>query len=156
MKNKRQKKILELIEKYDIETQGELTQLLESNGFPATQATVSRDIKELRLIKISTAGNSDVKYKYAANNLSSEIDTRLGNKFKNILSETVVSVKYALNIVVLKTYAGMAQGAGAVIDALDVPTLIGSVAGDDTVIIVMTTEEDAKDFTKKLQKSIKS
>ena len=61
MKNQRQKKILELIEKYDIETQGELTQLLENSGFPATQATVSRDIKELRLIKISTAGNSDVK-----------------------------------------------------------------------------------------------
>ena len=61
-----------------------------------------------------------------------------------------------MNIVVLKTYAGMAQGAGAVIDALDVPTLIGSVAGDDNVIIVMTSEEDAKDFTKKLQKSIKS
>ena len=156
MKNQRQKKILELIEQYDIETQGELTQLLCKNGFPSTQATVSRDIKELRLGKVSTGGGSDVKYKYASNNLSSEIDSRLGNKFKNILSETVTSIKYAQNIVVLRTYAGMAQGAGAVIDALDVPTLIGSVAGDDTVIIVMTTEEDAKDFTKKLQKSIKS
>ena len=156
MKNQRQKKILELIEKYDIETQGELTQLLENNGFAATQATVSRDIKELRLVKVSTNGNSDVKYKYATNTLSNEIDTRLGNRFKNILSETVVSVKYAMNIVVLKTYAGMAQGAAAVIDALDVATLIGSVAGDDTVIIIMATEDDAKDFTKKLQKSIKS
>lgn len=156
MKNLRQKKILEIIEKYDVETQGDLTKLLEKNGISATQATVSRDIKELRLIKISTGGSSDVKYKYAANNLSSEIDTRLGNKFKNILSETIVSVKYASNIVVMKTYAGMAQGAGAVIDALDVPTLIGSVAGDDTVIIVMTSEDDAKDFTKKLSKSIKS
>lgn len=156
MKNLRQKKILELINKYDIETQGELTQLLEKNGFTATQATVSRDIKELRLIKVSTSGSSDVKYKYAANSLSTEIDSRLGNRFKNILSETVVSVKYASNIVVLKTYAGMAQGAGAAIDALEVPTLIGSVAGDDNVIIIMATEDDAKDFTKKLQKSIKS
>ena len=156
MKNLRQKKILELIEKYEIETQEELTQLLEKNGIPATQATISRDIKQLRLIKVSTSGSSDVRYKYASNNLSSEIDTRLGNKFKNILSETVISIKYASNIVVLKTYAGMAQGAGAVIDALDVPTLIGSVAGDDNVIIVMATEEDPKDFTKKLQKSIKS
>ena len=143
MKNLRQKKILELIEKYEIETQEELTQLLEKNGIPATQATISRDIKQLRLIKVSTSGSSDVRYKYASNNLSSEIDTRLGNKFKNILSETVISIKYASNIVVLKTYAGMAQGAGA-------------VAGDDNVIIVMATEEDAKDFTKKLQKSIKS
>ena len=156
MKNKRQKKILELIELYDVETQGELTQLLEKNGFSATQATVSRDIKELRLVKVSTSGSSDVKYKYASNNLSSEIDSRLGNKFKNILSETVTSIRYASNIVVLKTYAGMAQGAGAVIDALEAPTLIGSVAGDDTVIIVMSSEDDAKDFTKKLQKSIKS
>lgn len=156
MKNKRQKKILELIELYDVETQGELTQLLEKNGFAATQATVSRDIKELRLVKVSTSGSSDVKYKYASNNLSSEIDSRLGNKFKNILSETVTSIRYASNIVVLKTYAGMAQGAGAVIDALEAPTLIGSVAGDDTVIIVMSSEDDAKDFTKKLQKSIKS
>ncbi len=156
MKSQRQKKILELIEKYDIETQGELTQLLEKNGFSATQATVSRDIKELRLIKVNTSSDSSVRYKYAANNLTSEIDSRLGGKFKNILSETVISVKCASNIVVLKTYAGMAQGAGAVIDALDVQTLIGSVAGDDTVIIIMATEDDAADFTKKLSKSIKS
>jgi len=158
MKNQRQKKILELITKYEIETQEELTQLLCSNGFNATQATVSRDIKELRLVKISTGsdGTDGVKYKYAENNLSGEIDTRLGSKFKNILSDTVLSVKCASNIVVLKTYAGMAQGAGAVIDALDVPTLIGSVAGDDTVIIIMASDNDAVDFSKKLLKSIKS
>lgn len=158
MKSQRQKKILELISKYEIETQEELTQLLCNNGFTATQATISRDIKELRLIKISTGADasSGVKYRYAVNNLSGEIDTRLGGRFKNILSDTVISVKCASNIVVLKTYAGMAQGAGAVIDALEVPTLIGSVAGDDTVIIVMATESDAVDFSKKLSKSIKS
>ena len=153
MKTQRQKKILELIDKYDVETQDELTRLLLENGFNATQATVSRDIKELRLIKVSTGSN---KSKYSSNNLSTEIDSRLGSRFKNILSETVLSVKSAMNIVVLKTYAGMAQGAGAVIDALDVPTLVGSVAGDDTVIIIMATEDDAKDFSKKLTKSIKS
>ena len=158
MKIQRQKKILELITKYEIETQDELTQLLNNNGFNATQATVSRDIKELRLVKISTGtdAGSAVKYKYAENNLTGEIDTRLGGRFKNILSDTVIAVKFASNIVVLKTYAGMAQGAGAVIDALDVPTLIGSVAGDDTVIIVMATDSDAVDFSKKLAKSIKS
>ena len=152
MKLQRQKKILELIEKHDIETQDDLTRLLVESGFNATQATVSRDIKELRLIKVNS-GNIN---KYSSNNLSAEIDSRLGSKFKNILSETVLSVKSAMNIVVLKTYAGMAQGAGAVIDALEVPTLIGSVAGDDTVIIIMSTEDDAKDFSKKLSKSIKS
>ena len=158
MKNQRQKKILELISKYEIETQDELTKLLSSNGFNATQATVSRDIKELRLVKISTSTDaaSSVRYKYSENNLSGEIDSRLGGRFKNILSDTVISVKCASNIVVLKTYAGMAQGAGAVIDALDVPTLIGSVAGDDTVIIVMACENDAVDFSKKLARSIKS
>ncbi len=156
MKNQRQKKILELIDSYDIETQEELTRLLEKNGFSATQATVSRDIKELHLIKVNTGSDTGAKYKYAANNLAGEIDTRLGNRFKNILSETVISVRCASNIVVLKTYAGMAQGAGAVIDALDIPTLIGSVAGDDTVIIVMASEDDGKDFAKKLSKSIKS
>ncbi len=156
MKNARQKKIIELIEKHDIETQGELTQLLEKNGFSATQATISRDIKELHLIKVSTSGSTNAKYKYAQNNITAEIDTRLGNKFKNILSETVISVKSASNIVVLKTYAGMAQGAGAVIDALDFPTLIGSVAGDDTVIVIMASESDAIDFCKKLSKSIKA
>lgn len=158
MKNQRQKKILELISKYEIETQDELTNLLCNNGFNATQATVSRDIKELRLVKISTGSDasSNVKYKYAENNLSGEIDTRLGGRFKNILSDTVISVKCASNIVVLKTYAGMAQGAGAVIDALDIPTLIGSVAGDDTVIIIMASDSDAVDFSKKLAKSIKS
>ncbi len=158
MKNQRQKKILELISKHEIETQEELTQLLINSGFNATQATVSRDIKQLRLVKVSTSSDvsSTVKYKYAENNLTGEIDNRLGARFKNILSDTVVSVKCASNIVVLKTYAGMAQGAGAVIDSLDVATLIGSVAGDDTVIIVMATEADASDFAKKLSKSIKS
>lgn len=156
MKNKRQKKILELISKYEIETQDELTEMLRSSGYITTQATVSRDIKELRLVKVGTGNDDGVKYKYAENNLSGEIDTRLSVRFKNILSDTVISVRHASNIVVLKTYAGMAQGAGAVIDALEVPTLIGSVAGDDTVIIVMSTENDAADFSKKLSKSIKN
>ncbi len=158
MKNQRQKKILELITKYEIETQEELTQLLINSGFNATQATVSRDIKQLRLVKVSTSSDvsSNVKYKYAENNLTGEIDTRLGARFKNILSDTVINVKCASNIVVLKTYAGMAQGAGAVIDSLEVATVIGSVAGDDTVIIVMATDSDAADFAKKLLKSFKS
>jgi len=157
MKSQRQSKILELISKYDIETQEELTQYLAKNGYIATQATVSRDIKELRLVKVSTGEKHgrQTKYKYATNSLSSEIDARLGNKFRNILSETVLKINCAGHIVVLKTYAGMAQAAGAAIDALDVPTLIGSVAGDDTIMIVMATENDAQDFMKKLSKSIK-
>ena len=157
MKSQRQSKILELISKYDIETQEELTQYLAKNGYNATQATVSRDIKDLRLVKISTGVRHVrlTKYKYAANSVNTEIDTRLGNKFRNILSEAVVKINRAGYIVVLKTFAGMAQAAAAAIDALDVPTIIGSVAGDDTILIVMATENDAEDFAKKLSKSIK-
>lgn len=157
MKSQRQSKILELINKYDIETQEELTQYLAKDGYIATQATISRDIKDLRLVKVSTGAHRgrQAKYKYAANSVNAEIDARLGSKFRNILSEAVIKINSAGNIVVLKTYAGMAQAAAAAIDALDVPTLIGSVAGDDTIIIVMATGNDAEDFSKKLSKSIK-
>ncbi len=158
MKSQRHSKILELINKYEIETQEELTQYLAKAGFVATQATVSRDIKELRLIKISTGekyGRQN-KYKYSTNSLNTEIDTRLGAKFKNILSQTVVKINCAGHIVVLKTYAGMAQAAAAAIDALEVPTILGTVAGDDTIIIVTVTEGDAQEFMKKLSKSLKA
>jgi len=158
MKSNRQSKILELINKYEIETQEELTQYLAREGFNATQATVSRDIKDLRLIKISTGEKNgrQTKYKYASNTLSADIDTRLSNKFKNILSEAIIKINYSANIVVMKTYSGMAQAAAAAIDALEVPTIIGCVAGDDTIIIVTSSENDSQDFTKKLTKSIKS
>ena len=158
MKSNRQSKILELINKYEIETQEELTQYLAREGFNATQATVSRDIKDLRLIKISTGEKNGRQtiYKYASNTLSADIDTRLSNKFKNILSEAIIKINYSANIVVMKTYSGMAQAAAAAIDALEVPTIIGCVAGDDTIIIVTSSENDSQDFTKKLTKSIKS
>lgn len=157
MKSQRHSKILELINKYDIETQEELTEYLAKEGFVATQATISRDIKDLRLIKIATGEKKgrQNKYKYSTNSIVSDINKRLGAKFKNILSEAIFKINYAQNIVVLKTYSGMAQAAAAAIDALEVPTLIGSVAGDDTIMIVMATENDAQDFVKKLSKSIK-
>lgn len=153
MKIKRQDKILELISKYDIETQEELAELLRQSGFVTTQATVSRDIKELRLVKVSTGGG-DTKSKYAANSIRNEIDSKLTDKFKNILSEMVTGINSAGNMVVLKTYSGMAQAACAAIDSLEIPDIVGSLAGDDTIFLVMTTENDAGDFVKKLAKSI--
>ena len=156
MKTKRQSKILELIEKYDVETQEDLAKLLKNSGFNTTQATVSRDIKELRLVKVST-GNADLrqnKSKYAANSVRNEIDTRFTDKFKSILSEMVVKISYAGHMVVLKTYLGMAQAACAAIDKLEISDIVGSLAGDDTIFIVMATENDAMDFVKKLSKSI--
>ena len=156
MKTKRQEKILELIEKHSVETQEELAELLNKAGFVATQATVSRDIRELRLVKVSSGGRDGRgnRSKYAANTVRNEIDTRFTEKFKSILSEMVVKISYAGHMVVLKTYAGMAQAACAAIDSLELPDIVGSLAGDDTIFIVMATENDAMDFVKKLSKSI--
>ena len=156
MKSKRQEKILELIEKYDVETQEELAELLKKAGFVATQATVSRDIRELRLVKVSSGvrDGRQNKSKYAANSVRNELDTRFTEKFKSILSEMVIKISSAGHMVVLKTYAGMAQAACATIDSLELPDIIGSLAGDDTIFIVMATENDAMDFVKKLSKSI--
>ena len=156
MKNKRQKKILEIIEKYDVETQDQLSDLLVNAGFATTQATVSRDIKELRLVKVPTGTKEGRrnKSKYAANSVRNEIDTRFTDKFKSILSEMVIKISAAGQMVVLKTYAGMAQAACAAIDTLELADIVGSLAGDDTIFIVMSTENDAQDFVKKLSKSI--
>lgn len=156
MKTKRQTKILEIIENYDVETQEELAELLRSSGFVTTQATVSRDIKELRLVKVSTGGKDgkSPKSKYASNSIRNEIDTRLTDKFKSILSEMVIKISSAGHMVVLKTYAGMANAACAAIDSLEISDIVGSLAGDDTIFIVMSTENDASDFAKKLSKSI--
>jgi arginine repressor len=158
MKAERHAKILELIKHESIETQEELTEKLKQHGFEATQATVSRDIKELRLIKVSSGGKgkSENKYKYSVNNSRNEIDSRLTTKFKSILNEAIMKIDYAGNLVVLKTYSGMAQAAGAAIDAIDTPDIIGSVAGDDTLLIVMRSEAEAQDFTKKLSKSVRT
>ena len=156
MKTQRQNKILEIIENNDVETQEQLAELLCKEGFVATQATVSRDIKELRLVKISSVGKDGKqgRSKYSQNSIKNEIDTRFTEKFKSILSEMVLRISYAGHMVVLKTYPGMAQAACAAIDSLDISDIIGSLAGDDTIFIVMSTENDAMDFVKKLSKSI--
>ncbi len=155
MKSKRQNKILEIIEKNDVETQEELVELLNKAGYSATQATVSRDIKELRLIKASsTKDGIPTRSHYTHNSLKSEIDAKLTDKFRGILSEMVVGIRYAGHMVVLKTYAGMAQATCTAIDSLNIEDIVGSIAGDDTIFIVMATESDAADFVKKLSKSL--
>ncbi|MBR3534927.1 MAG: ArgR family transcriptional regulator, partial [Oscillospiraceae bacterium] len=111
MKNKRQKKILEIIAAKDVETQEELQLLLAEEGFTAAQPTVSRDIQELRLVK---AVNDDGKYRYIQ---SGNTDAR----FSNLLLQTIISVDYAMNMVVIKCHTGMAQAACAMIDSMDYP-----------------------------------
>ncbi|MBR5773475.1 MAG: arginine repressor [Clostridia bacterium] len=137
MKNKRKAKITEIIQTYDIENQEELLSRLKQEGFAVTQATISRDIKELRVVK--RLGSSG-KYKYF---LPEKDANDLASKFAAILSSSVVSTDYANNMAVVKCYSGMAQGACAAIDAMHWDGLIGTIAGDDIIFALFRTEEQA-------------
>lgn len=146
MRNKRHEAILTLIKEQNIETQQDLTVALASVGFDVTQATVSRDIKELRLVKKL---NSDGKYVYAPHTQSSE--EGVSDKMSNILRQSIVSVDYALNTIVIKTLTGMAQGAASVLDAMQFSECLGTIAGDDTIFVTARSEEAAQKLTKKLK-----
>ncbi len=137
MKNSRHTKILEIISEHNVETQDELISKLCESGYDVTQATVSRDIKQLQLVKIAT---EDGKYKYA---LPRRDDVTSTAKFKSILRDTAISVQDAENIVVIKTYPGMANAAAAAVDALAGDTIIGCIAGDDTIFIVVKNDDEA-------------
>ncbi len=148
MKKERQKKILEIIEQYNVETQEELTERLKNEGYNVTQATASRDIRELNLVKVSVDG---ISYKYAE---APKEDMKISVKYKNILRETLVSADYACHTVVLKTYSGMAQAAAAAIDNMGWKEIVGSVAGDDTILIVMRSDDSAREFYSKFNSLI--
>ncbi|MBE6965106.1 MAG: arginine repressor [Ruminococcaceae bacterium] len=150
MKSKRQSVLLKLIEKYDISTQAELTEFLNSEGFNATQATVSRDIKELRLIK---AVSSDGKSKYVVSR--SATDYGFSDRLITIFRESVLSYDNAQNIVVLKTMPGLASAACSTIDSMQWGDVVGTLAGDDTAFLVLHTTEAAEDFCKNLSKMLK-
>ncbi|NLX85715.1 MAG: arginine repressor [Clostridiales bacterium] len=146
MKIARHAKILELIENKEIETQEELAEELKTCGFNITQATVSRDIKELRLIKtLSDTG----KYKYST---IKPHDSDLADRHVKVFKETVLKVDYAINIVVIKTIPGAAQGAAAVVDALDWQEVVGTIAGDDTIFVLTRNEKNAVNIMEKLKK----
>lgn len=137
MKNKRQEKIIEIIESQVVETQEALQEKLRECGYDVTQATVSRDIKELRLTKVATKGN---RYKYAV--LDSD-DPKQAAKFVFILKETVLSVQCAQNMLVIKTFSGMAQAAAAALDNLFGSEVLGTIAGDDTIFAVTPDNDEA-------------
>ena len=149
LKQKRQEKILEIISKNDVDTQSRLMELLKEGGFSATQATLSRDIRELRLIKVMT--NTGI-YKYDVP--TQEKVSELSTKFRAIFSEAVVSIDYAFHIVVLKCHTGMANAACAAIDSMNLEEILGTIAGDDTIFILCRSEEIAKMFTIKLRKML--
>lgn len=148
MKTKRQTKILELIQKHDIETQEELSAYLTREGFQVTQATVSRDIRELKLTKIAMDNG---RQRYA---VLSDADTGMAEKLVRVLREGFVSMDYAGNILVIKTVSGMASAVGAAVDAMKLSEIIGSIAGDDTLMCVIRTEEDAVNIMNKLRKIV--
>lgn len=146
MKNERHSKILELISKYDIDTQEELLSKLKKCEFNVTQATVSRDIKELRLIK--TMGINGI-YKYSTIE-SQHNSNNISNKFMSIFKDSIINIDYAMNTVVIKCYVGMAQAACASLDNMEVENIVGTLAGDDTIFILMRNEQQAKKLTNEL------
>lgn len=146
MKSQRHAKIIELINKNDIETQEDLTAMLKQNGFDTTQATVSRDIKELRLVKIA---DDKGRYKYAQKASTDEL--RLSAKFTRILEETVIRIDVSTSFVVIKTYPAMAQAAASAIDNMNWEEIVGTIAGDDTIFVALKTIEDAEVFCEKVK-----
>lgn len=135
----RQSKILELISTKEIETQDELARELRNANFEITQATISRDIKELGLTKILTSSG---KYKYA---IIGSDEQQISNKFVSIFREAVISAKAVLNIVVVKTLKGMGAGVCSFIDKLNLTELVGAVNGDDTVMLIFPSATSAAD-----------
>ena len=132
MKSQRQAKILEIITNKNIETQEQLLAELQAEGFRGTQATISRDIKELRIVKeLSSLGS--YRYTVSASDLGVSFSTRLNTIFR----ECVISFDYAQNIIVVRTLPGLASAAGSAIDAMNIHSVVGTLAGDDTVMIVM-------------------
>ena len=147
MKNIRQQKILELIARYDIDTQEMMIEKLRDAGINATQTTISRDIRDLKLVKGMSANG---EYKY----VSPEVRKSVGAPVLNsALTESVVRIEAAGNIVVVKTYAGMANALAVCVDSLEQPHIVGSVAGDDTILLVVRSEEIAKEVCRELKEA---
>ena len=142
MKFQRQAKILDLIDRFEIETQEDLTAHLRALGYNTTQATISRDIKELRLIK--TLSSETGKYKHTSSNAGAadSFTTRL----RNIFRECVTDIDAAQNMVVIKTLPGLGQAAAMAIDAMRAPDVVGTLGGDDTVFAVMRDNDSAQKF----------
>ena len=146
MSSDRRTKILEIISNEIIQTQDELADRLNSEGFAVTQATVSRDIKQLNLIKVPSG---DGRQKYA---LHSGARDAIDEKYVNVLRAGFRSMDMAQNILVIKTISGMAMAVAAAIDALDYPQIVGSIAGDDTVMCAVRTVEDTTKVMEQLRR----
>jgi transcriptional regulator of arginine metabolism len=148
MKKGRQEKILELITKYEIETQDELIEFLGEEGYNVTQATISRDIRDLDLVKVAMP---DGAYKYVVSHVSRKNPRNTGLLSHSIV-DTVVSITCAQNIVVLKTTPGMAQAVAISIDRINDSDILGCVAGDDTILVVTPDSDTAHNVSAKMKR----
>ena len=149
MKNERQSRILEIIEREDIDTQEMLLDRLEKMGITCTQATISRDIKELRLVKELAGGG----YRYASSDRRGLADSDI--RLRNIFKEGVTSVDVAQNIVVVRTMPGLASAACSALDNMDISGMVASLAGDDVGILIMRDNDLAEQFIQEVHKLLK-
>ena len=149
MKRIRQEKMLELISKYEIDTQDELIDRLREIGFEVTQATVSRDIRELRISKMTTGKGT---YRYV---LPKQTAAPSNLKFNSALIDALISIDSACNIVVLKTHAGLANALAVGIDSMHIEDILGCVAGDDTILLVSRSESSARNIADRFRDMIK-
>lgn len=150
MKSERQNKIIELIRKNNIETQEELADALNQAGYNVTQATVSRDIRELNLTKTSVDGKHQ---KYV---IYQSADINLADKYVNVMRDGFISMSVAQNLLVIKTVPGMASAVCAALDAMDLEEVVGSIAGDDTIMVATSAKEDATSLKERLHIVVKS
>lgn len=149
MKNERQERILQIIRENDVETQEELLTHLKGAGISSTQATISRDIKQLHLVKQPTGRGG---YKYAVSAAKTHLN--VAEKLRTIFRESITHVDYAQNIVVIRTMAGLANAACAAVDAMELPEIVGSLAGDDTTILILRSEAAAAELTEDLREML--
>ena len=147
MKSARQSKIIELIEQYDIMTQEELSELLTQAGFRNTQATISRDIRELKLTKVTTDSG---KPKYA---LQQPQDIDIWKKYRQVLAAGILTMESSENLIVIKTVSGVAMAVAAALDNLDINGLMGCIAGDDTIIAVARSKEMSANVIANIEKT---
>ena len=150
LRSNRQSKILEIINSNDVETQEDLVNRLAKAGYKVTQATISRDIKELGLVKTQSESG---KYKYTT---VKTMDFKISNKFINVFREAVISLVVTNNLLVIKTLVGSANAVAMVVDQMNLPELLGSLAGDDTLLLIAANDEDAVVLRKKLTDLIES
>ena len=149
MKTVRQVAIIDIIEKQDIETQEELADALRQRGIKVTQATVSRDIKELRLLKVLTPAGA---YKYAT---ADKAENGLSERFIRMLAESLLTVAASENLIVVKTLNGSANVAAEALDSLHWPEILGSVAGDNTILLVIRTKSEVPAVVSRIQEMMK-